>query len=238
MPDETRFAEFWITVMADGRQRQQRVMVNSQNPFKNPVWERLYSDMPKEKNGKPNPDRKLPKQRFALNVVDLTKVIELPNKQFSYPSEDGKYYVMQDGKPVKVDGTPTPLTQVRVLEGSAGAAGGKHMLQGLADLVGSVSDPNDEEKILQLYEFDIALKVSGEGTDTRRSWTLGGNFKPIPAEFLTLPRYDLETWTKPWSDDVLNRLLDGEDFNEVMETAGITLFPRLADDVDDESVPF
>jgi hypothetical protein len=240
MPDEVRFAEFWIPVMQNAKVRQQRVMVNPDNPFKNPVWERLYADMPKEKAGKPNPDRKLPRQKFALNVLDMTKVIELPSKQFAYPSDDSKYYTVEDGKKVKLDGTPTVLNQVRILEGSAGKAGGKHMLQMLADLSGSVSDPNDEERILELYEFDIVLKISGEGTDTRRSFNLGGNFKALSGEQLAMPRYDLTSWAAPWPNDVLNALLDGEDFDSVMEGANITLFPKLDTDEEDseEEAPF
>lgn len=233
MPDEVRFAEFWIPIVQGGRQRQQRVMVDAGNPFKNPVWERLYADLPKEVNGKPNPDRKLPKQRFALNVLDKTKVIALPNGQFAYPSEDGKYYMSQDGGTVKVEGVPSALMQVRIIEGSAGKAGGKHMLQALADLIGSVTAPDDDDKILSLYEFDIALKVSGTGTDTRRSFNIGSDYKPLNTEQLALPRYDLATWAKPWPENVLNALLDGEDFDEVMQDAGILLFPKL-DNVEDE----
>lgn len=234
MPDEARFAEFWIPVMQGGRQRQQRVMVDAGNPFKNPVWERLYAELPKEVNGKANPDRKLPKQRFALNVLDKTKVIALPNGQFAYPSEDGKYYTTQDGSTVKVDGTPTPLMQVRIIEGSAGKAGGKHMLQALADLIGSVTAPDDDDKVLQLFEFDIVLKVSGTGTDTRRSFNIGSDYKPLTADQLALPRYDLVTWAKPWPDSILNALLDGEDFDEVMKDAGILLFPKLEGQTEDE----
>jgi hypothetical protein len=236
MPDETRWAEFWVPVMQGGNQRQQRVMVDASNPFNNPVWKRLYADLPKEVNGKPNQARKLPKQRFALNVLDMTKVITLPDGTFAYPSEDNKYYMLKDGNTVKVDGVPTVLNQVRILEGSSGKAGGKHMLQQLADLVGSVSHPDNDDQILQLTEFDIALKVTGDGMDTRRSFMIAGNYKALTDEQLAMPRFDIAAWAKPWPDDVIDALLDGEDFTEVMENSGIVQFPALIGD--DEEVPF
>lgn len=239
VPDETRFAEYWIPVMQGGRQRQQRVMVDWQNPFKNPVWERLYADLPKEVNGKPNPNRKLPKQRFALNVLDKTRVLFDEQGNVVYPNPEGRYFIMKDDKKVELQGTPTPLMRVRVLEGSAGRAGGKHMLQQLADLVGVVTRPDDKYEVtLHLHEFDITIKVAGKDTDTRRSFHLGSDFKPLTAEQIALPRYDLDAWAKPWPNEVLDALLDGEDFDEVMKDAGIRLFPTLPakkeDDATDE----
>lgn len=235
MQDEVPFAEYWIPVMKQGQQRQQRVMVDPYKPFSNPIWERLYHDLPREVNGKPNRDRVLAKQRFALNVLDKTKVIKLPNNKFAYPSENGQYYTEVNGTTTKLDGTPSPLLQVRILEGSNGKPGGKHMLQGLNDLVGSVTAPDNEDRVLQLYEFDIALRVTGEGTDTRRTFQVAGDFRPLAEEYINLPRYDLKSWVKPWPHSVINALLDGEDFDEVMKDSGIVLFPQLEGEVEEDS---
>lgn len=231
--DEVRWAEFWIPVIDNGRQRQQRVIVDWKNPFNNPVWERLYADLPKETpEGKPNPKRVLPKQRFAINVLDRTKVLYGPNGEVLYPNEQDKYFILENNIPKEVKGTPTVHNQVRILEGSTGKAGGKHMLQQLLDYVDSVSDPTDEsERKLYLHEFDLALKVTGENQDTRRSFQLASNFKPLTAEQLALPRYDIAAWATPWPNEALDALLDGEPFNEVIERyPNIVLYPSLPQD--------
>jgi len=236
VPNEVSFAEYWIPIMRKGVQKQQRVMVDFGNRFRNPIWERLYEAMPKEVNGKPNRNRKLANQRFAMNVLDKTKVIKLPDGRYAYPSENGQYYVDSNGVASKLEGTPTQLNQVRILEGSTGKPGGKHMLRGLGDLVGSVTHPEDDERVLQLYEFDIVLKVSGEGTDTMRSFNLGGNVQSLTEEYINLPRFDLESWVKPWPHSIINALLDGEDFDEVMQGSGIVLIPQIIKDSTGEEV--
>lgn len=228
VPTEVSFAEYWIPVMQGGKQRQQRVMVDFTNRFRNPIWERLYEHLPKEINGRPNENRKLAKQRFALNIFDKTKVIKLPDGTYAYPNADGKYVMSTgDNQTTPVQGTPEALMQVRILEGSTGKVGGKHMLRSLSDLVGSVTHPEDDSRTLHLYEFDIALKVSGEGTATVRSFMLGGSIAPLTDEQLALPRFNLEEWTRPWPHNIINALLDGEDFDEVMKGSGIVLTPRI-----------
>ena len=100
------------------------------------------------------------------------------------------------------------------------------MMQGLIDLIG-VTHPSDEDRTMVLYEFDIALKISGEGTMTRRVFSVGGDFNPIPDKYLTLPRFNLKEWSKPWDDGALEALLNGEDLYEVVQSYNITLTPKL-----------
>jgi len=224
MPEEAAFAEYWITVKAQGKDRKQRVMIAPDRRYNNPVFNRLFAHLPKE-------EREIAKLRFAINVLDKTKTIAVDVSKnngsketvYAYPNEKNEYYTA-DG--AKLAGVPAPLNQVRILEGSNGREGGKHMMQGLIDLIG-VTHPTDEDRVMSLYEFDIALRIAGEGTNTRRVFSVGGDFNPIPEKYITLPRFNLQEWAKPWDDGALEALLNGEDLYEVVQSYNITLTPKL-----------
>lgn len=223
---ESRFLEVWLNVMIDGSIKPRRVILDWRNPWDNPYW-RLVAD-PTEKG---SPERKAQRQKFAINVVDLTPVITDENDRYVYPDENGVYRLSAQGKFVDVaDGKPAPLRKVRILEQSAGNKGGKHFLQQLISAVAGLEDGNMEQR--QPHEVDLLIKIEGIDVDTTRSLRPTANFNPLPDELIYAPRYDLEAWTRPWPDDAVEALINGADFNEVVEQWNITLFPELKEAIE------
>lgn len=218
---EYRFLEVWMDVMKDGQMKPARIMLDWRKPFNNPYWNLVAQ--PTEKG---SPQRKAQRQKFALNVVDLTPVLQDENGRYVYADENGVYRLSAQGQFVDTPtGTPTPLRKVRILEQSAGDAGGKHFLQQLFDAVSGLEDGDGEPR--QPHEVDLLIKITGIDVETRRSLRPTANFNRLPDDLLFAPRYDLETWTQPWPDEAVIALINGADFNEVVEQFNIQLFPEL-----------
>jgi hypothetical protein len=219
---EYRFLEVWMPVMVDGTMKPRRIILDYQNPWKNPYW--LLVAEPTEYK---SPQRKAQRHKFATNVIDLTPVLTDENGRYVYPDEKGVYRLSAQGKFVDVvKGTPTPLNKVRILESSAGDKGGRHFLQSLIDSVEDLQDSDMNPR--QPHEADLLIKVTGIDIDTRRAVRATSNFAPLPEALLYAPRYDLASWTKPWHDDAVKALIAGADFNEVVEAFNIKLYPELA----------
>ncbi len=218
---ESRFLEVWMDVMKDGQMKPQRIILDWRKPFDNPYWELVAQ--PTEKG---SPQRRAQRQKFALNVIDLTPVLVSENGRYVYPDEEGVYRIGATGQFVDTpEGKPTPLRKVRILEQSAGDAGGRHFLQQVIDAVTNLEDGDGEPR--QPHEVDLLIKVTGIDVDTRRSLRPTANFNPLPDELVFAPRYDLDAWTKPWPDEAVIALINGADFNEVVEQFNIQLFPEL-----------
>lgn len=228
---ESRFLEVWIDVMVDGQMKPRRIILDWRKPFNNPYWNLIAN--PTEKG---SPQRKAQRQKFAINVVDLTPVIQDENGRYVYPDEEGVYRLSAQGQFVDVpEGKPQPLRKVRILEQSAGDAGGKHFLQQLIDAVSQLEDGEGEPR--QPHEVDLLIKVTGIDVETRRSLRPTANFNALSDELIHAPRYNLDEWTKPWPDEAVIALLNSADFNEVVEQFNIKLFPELVTPNTDEVTP-
>ncbi len=73
----------------------------------------------------------------------------------------------------------------------------------------------------------LTLTTKGSGIETVRSIRNTSAFGEFPADVAKLPRYDLNSWLKPWPDTAITDLLEGRDFNETIESYGIQLYPAL-----------
>jgi hypothetical protein len=237
-PTETRWLEVWWEVNVETPFKKRRLMLNWLNPYENPIWEYIQATTePKSKDR----SAKMPKNKFALNVLDRTPVIVLENGDVVYADETNKWTISANNKfipEVKADIKAAPLNQVRILEGSAGREGGKHLLQNLVTTSENIDHPSGDGRLAQLYEVDLRLSTTGRDLDdTSRGFFITSNFKPLTKKELALPRYDLEAWTKPWPNDALQALLDGKNFDEVVEQHGIVLYPKLIQKEEDEDTP-
>lgn len=218
---EVRFLEVWMQVMVDGQMKPRRVILDWRKPFNNPYWNRVAN--PTEKG---SPERKAQKQKFAMNVIDLTPVVQDSEGRYVYPNENGQYIVSAQGKLVdEINDKPQPLRKVRILEQTAGDQGGKHFLQQLINAFADLEDSNGEPR--QPHEVDVVIRVTGVDVDTSRSVRPTANFNPLSDDLLLAPRYDLATWAQPWPDEAVNALIDGADFAEVVEQFNIKLWPEL-----------
>lgn len=218
---ESRFLEVWMDVMVGGQALPRRIILDWRKQFDNPYWNLVAQ--PTEKG---SPQRKAQKHKFAINVIDLTPVLTDANGRFVYPNETGQYIVSATGKLTdEVEGKPQPLRKVRILEQSAGDAGGRHFLQQLIDAVSGLEDGDGEPR--QPHEVDLLIKVAGVDVDTRRSLRVTANFNALPDELIFAPRYDLENWTRPWPDEAVTALINMADFNQVVDQFNIPLFPEL-----------
>lgn len=227
---ESRFLEVWLDVMVDGQMKPRRIILDWRKPFNNPYWNLVAQ--PTEKG---SPQRKAQRQKFAINVVDLTPVLVDENSRYVYADENGTYRLSAQGQFVDTpEGKPQPLRKVRILEQSAGDAGGKHFLQQLFDAVNGLEDGDGEPR--QPHEVDLLIKVTGIDVDTRRSLRPTANFNSLPDELVFADRYDLDTWTQPWPDEAVIALINGADFNEVVEQFNIQLFPELKPVVNEDAV--
>lgn len=225
---EIGFLSAWWEVMIDGSPQKRRIIMDAEREnarFNNPLWKYIQ-----ENYAKGSPERKAIKWLCALNVYDMTPVVHWEGNVY-YPdnSKPAKYAIQAgigNGKLVNpVDGEVAPLNAIRILEISTGEPGGKHVFQQLADLANSVEDT--EGLIRRLPEFDLKFTTQGEGIGTTYSIRNTANFKPLSNDVIALPRYNLAEWLKPWPDEMIQRLLDGDDYNELVEEYNITLFPSL-----------
>jgi hypothetical protein len=226
---EVRWLEAWWPVMVDGQEQKRRLFLNPANRWKNPLW--LYIAEHFEKK---SPERSLLKDRFGVNVLDMTPVLFDEQGRAVYPDIDGKYVILAHGKRLEkpLEGTPEPHNKLRILEGSAGDAGGKHLLQDIMNNADMLTDPDGNPK--QLHEVTIIMTTRGTGIKTTRSTRASSDFAPWKGEFTMLPRYDIATWVKPWSDEMITRLIEGEDFNQLVQEYKIPTFPKLFSTTEEE----
>ena len=225
--DEVRFAEIWWKFNIEGKEVQRNIITSWAKAYKNPVYDKICELYDDKDTNKPKP-----RLKFAVNVYDRSPVV-ITEKGIAIQN-DNREFVLADGS--KVKGSPQPLNKIRVLEGSDGKTdNGKHMRAKFTALYGTVDRASEDELFAEpdplfLHEFDIKIKVAGLGKDVQRDFFPGNNKEPLTKEVLLLPRYNLTEWLTPWPEDMLQRLVDGEDYNELIKEYKIVRFPRLMND--------
>lgn len=219
--DEISWYEGWWEVNVGGNAGKRRIILG--NRFDNPLWKHIQANFEKG-----SMEYKTVKQKFGINVYDRSLVILNDEGVAVYPDERGAYTILATGKvlPQAVDGTPSPHNKILILEGSAGQIGGKHLLQQFVELAGNIENPETMETA-RLHELDIRLKTTGKDIKTVRNLFPSSNFKPLDPQIIAQPRWNIKDWAKPWPDEMIVRLIDGEDFNELVTEYGIKLFPDL-----------
>lgn len=256
----------------DGGKRNQRVFVSPWNIFDNPIWNRIMMPMPKEVEGKDgkmvkNQDRKTPAIKFALNVFDRTPVILSPVDNLPiYPNAEGKYIDMADPKnPMELDKKlAKPHNKVKVLEGSARietktdldtgekyqvlSTEGNSLFANIMKVYGTVTtedqEGNDIPVALPLFDLRVSTAKTGPLPQNIGRTVLSGNSKPMAnqEEIWNSPRYMLEQFYQPWPNDAIDRLLDGEDINTILEEYSIERYLTLegaeTQETAEDEIPF
>lgn len=252
---EQVFMFAWWDVMVNGTKSARRLMFDpyaggdiNTSRFKNPLWDHIQENyVPKTKQ------RSAIKLTFALHVYDMTPIMRNDDGMLFYPAEDDTWRLMAFGNNGKLidprdknnkvklpehwnadqedaleNEWAIPLNAYRILEGSYGKPakdGGKHLFAQLEMLLKSFEDGNG--MIRNLGEFDLRLTTNGEGIDTQRAIRPVNRFNSVPLAVNLQTRYDFATWTTPWPDEAVQRLIDGEDFNEIVEEYKLEQFPKL-----------
>lgn len=226
--DETEFffLSAWWPCTVNGNNKNVRFFLDYKRRWENPFWEFLAKTYPPKSQ-----QRRAMKVNFALNVYETTQTIISETGALYFQDERGRFLDLETNK--VVEGTPTPLNRVRILEGTAGDLPGKHLYAKLVSACTGIVDP--DENPIKPHEVDMILKTTGTTMDnTERAFVTSSNFKPLPAEVLQLPRWDIPTWATPWPDEAVIALLNGEDFTEVAKNFPALLenrFPRKYGDV-------
>lgn len=257
--EETVFIAAWWKVIVNGNESSRRLMLDATGAkarFNNPLWKYIDAHYPK-KDGVAPQERNAIKLLFAMNVYDMTPVMKNEDGVLFYPAEDGTWRLAAIGNNGKLidpkdpktklpahwdddeaveNGHAQPLNEIRIFEGSYGEPNGKHLFQQLADLVGTVE--NNDGVVVRLPEVTLRLTTKGEGLKTNRSIRQTNDFKPLEDSVYFLPRYDLATWTAGWPDEVINRLLEQEDFNLLVEEFELKTFPTLETATQEETSEF
>jgi len=238
--DETPFLFAWVTVQVNGDDAQRRIILDINNQWSNPYWKWA------EKTEKGSAERRAQKAAFAVNVYDVSPVVYNDDGKLFYQDEKGQFTLQADSAsghlitdktklPTQTIEDATPLNQIRIFEGSYGKPNGRHLFQQLADLYDTVED--GDGMIRRLPEMTLTLTTKGSGIDTVRSVRNTSAFGEFPLDVARLPRYDLDSWLKPWPNEAVVDILEGRDFNAVIESYGIQLFPVLnaAETAEDEA---
>jgi hypothetical protein len=253
---ETVFLAAWWQVTVGSGKGLRRIMLDpnaggdpNTAKFKNPLWEHIQANYPKGDRA-----RNAIKTLFALNVYDMTPIMRNDTGQLFYPAEDGQWRLLAFGnngklidpndKQIKLPthykmdledaldaGHAEPLNKIRILEGSYGKPGGKHLFAQFEQLANTVED--GDGLIRRLGEFHLRLFTSGIEMETVRAIRNLNNFSSLPNEAHFGARYDLEKWTQPWSDEIVEELIEGRDYNEVVEEYHLEQFPQLIDQSED-----
>jgi len=230
--EEFPFLAAWWQVMVNGSPAPRRIILDINNRWNNPLWQHIQANYTKT-----DKEWSAIKQMFAANVYDMSQVCQNVKGWYFYDSTGkGQYDLSAYGPNGKVvtkaedlpssDAEPFALNQVRILEGSYGPTNGKSLFAAISGLHLDVEDPDG--LVRSLTEFPIKLKTSGKGIDTTRAVSNFPSFGDLPLEVAQLPRYDLSSWLKPWPDAMVQALLDGEDYNEMLKEYNIQMYPVIA----------
>lgn len=219
--------------------------------FNNPIWKHIQDNEITEPM-----KRSAVKNLFAFNAIDLTPVMRNAAGQIFYPSEQKTWNKLASGDNGKIidpktnanskypvelpehwnadveeaieNEWATPLNEVRIFMGTYGkplSEGGKHLFTQFEALINTVEDGNGT--MLRLGEFNVRCTTTGLLKDTQRQIRDAGNYKPMPMEFNLMPRYDLESWTRPWPNEAVEELLEGRNYTDVVDEYKLVTFPSL-----------
>lgn len=214
LEQEYSYLEVWLEVNIDGKKQNRTIKLDPDKPWDNPYWKLVAS---LEDPG--SPKRRQPK-KVAMNVWNRTKVIKTEHG-FVYPNSEGQYLINEFGKLLDkpAEGDEVAADVIDVLICPSGMKNGKHMFQQLVNALDGYESPDG--RLLDGYEFDLQIRISGKGKLVTRTVSAWPNFQKIPDHILFAPRYDLKTWTKPWPDDAVTAVINGADYNEVIKEFNI-----------------
>lgn len=132
------------------------------------------------------------------------------NPRFRKPSHRARINVL-DRTPNADD---VPLNRMKILEY------GSKLDSEFGALDGRARKRSDFSQKLFLWQFDLLLITSGSGQQKLIKPMQHIDDEPLPDELAKLPRYDLKTMSQPLPVEAIQRLVDGEEYLDVMKSLG------------------
>lgn len=196
---EFMFWSAWFKVNVRGQKVRRSVILGTNDVINE--WNSVHG------YNRGDPDYISPRPRFAVNVLDRTKVIR-KDGDVLFPNKTGRY---EDANGRLVSGTPEDYNKVLIWEF------GKSTLETIVSLSKYMRSRNNPQKSVSINDVDIIVVSEGEGLRRAIRVLQGFEEGPLPAHLSSLPLYDLQSIFKPFPDEAIKKLLDGEDYYEVLD---------------------
>lgn len=230
-----RFRDVWLKNHGNARIFLEGCNPENENTF-NP-WENAYMQHVLATTEKGSEERKeafkLVKQRAVFNVIDITPVLRDEYNMPVYPDENGKYCISYNGKRLDktYTGTAQPNNKVLVFDCSANdptRESGKAMdlLSKIFEVLSAVEDEDSEPLDPLTVKFVLITKGSGQ-FGTTRTVSMSRDLAVIDTSDTSLPRWDVRGFYKPYPDELINRVLEGETLSTLLEEYSIARYPQL-----------
>lgn len=238
-------------VMLNGKKVYKPIIVEDRNVIDSAVWDEINAvkadaslDEAKKKTLISELRKGLTKQQFAINVYHVSDTEDEPGsiKVLKGSWEAHRLVFKDDLTEVPEDYYGDRETSL-VLSNPNG--GGTIYAKMIAAMQEGASIPDGRKRILvkDPTKFNLKHAASGEGQFGKKNEISPGDVYEMLDEF-NLPRYDIATWVEraTFSDAAVQEIINGVDYNEVVEKYGIQKYPELFGQYDailsDDETPF
>jgi hypothetical protein len=201
--EEVSFWRYFINVNAGGQPRGKPIIVARDNPIKHMM----------DELGEGHAKYRKVERRMVFNVIDRTPIVRWQDGSTIWPNETGLYINPDTDQPL-VAPELQPNNRMYILEV------GPQLMQNFLHLHQNFRPKDDPSQQLPIQMVDVKITTFGKGFDTKRFASTTDVWGPLPKELADLPRYDLKEITKPMPNDSIQRLLNGDDYNDVLRDLG------------------
>ena len=193
---------------------------NYGNPWDNAVTRYLDAlDLPKAER-----DNYFPKEVFYASIIDVSPT-KMVDGKLIYPDTRGQFDAALKSTPTVIQRTPRVLTSSagKVYDTNGDIVGKNAYAQLLSALAGEF-DPVQDRRLLP-HEYTVRMVISGQGTDTAYKFASTSDREEY--DWDTMKVYDIPSWVKVTPDEVIEALLEGADWNELIKLHNLELYPQL-----------
>lgn len=207
--DVVPYYQYWLDVNIGGRQVGRGIVAGFNNPIKDFM----------DSIGEEDPRYRRPSRRFAINVLDKTLVKIKTDGTVVYADERGNFPTDADLSGI----APAPHDQVKIVNF------GPTLMDQLKTLNDRARSRSTYEPIT-IQQFDVRIISSGRGRDKKTMAMQDADYA-LPQVLLDLPRYDLNKIYAPLPNEALQRILNGDDYNEIIKELYSSEFPMVSNEL-------
>lgn len=203
--EETSYWRYWIPVNVGGKRQGRSIVIGSMK--ESPIAQYMAS------LGEDHPEFRKIQKRMLLNVLDRTLVKKDSNGLETYADARNNFPATSNSGENISNVVPEPNNRVLVVEF------GPDLMDKLAMLHLRIRDQKTFEP-LPIWRFDVTIISTGQGKEVNRTVFPDTNQEPLPDELASLPKYDLKQLVRPAPYEFQQRLLDGEDYIDLIKEIG------------------